>query len=101
MLFIYLFEIKVTCTGDASDLQAGEERKQGVHPGACGQQGFVDVDVQQQRRLTDILHYRCIVLKDTEQVKLHITKTQGNRLRIAFYIREGLVQRGFRTGGTS
>lgn len=53
-------------TGAASDLQAGEEGEQGVHPGACGQQGLVDVYVQQQRRLTDVLHYRRVVLKDTQ-----------------------------------
>lgn len=48
-----------------SDLQSREECEQRVHPGASGKQRFVDVDVQQQRRLTYVLHYRRIVLNGT------------------------------------
>lgn len=49
-----------------SDLQSREEGQKGVHPGASREQRLVDVDIQQQRRLTDVLHYRCIVLNGTE-----------------------------------
>lgn len=45
-----------------TDLQSREEGQQRVHPGASGKQRFVDVDIQQQRRLANVLHYRCIVL---------------------------------------
>lgn len=48
-----------------SDLQSREEGQQRVHPGASRKQWFVDVDIQQQRRLADIFHYRCIVLQWT------------------------------------
>lgn len=43
-------------------LQAGEEGEQGVHPGACWEQGLVDVHVQQERRLADVLHDGGVVL---------------------------------------
>lgn len=46
-----------------SDLQSGEEGQQRIHPGPSRKQRFVDVDVQQQRRLADVLHDGRIVLK--------------------------------------
>ena len=46
----------------SSDLQTREEGQQRVHPCASGKQRFVDVDVQQQRRLANVLHYGSIVL---------------------------------------
>lgn len=48
-------------------LQPWEKGEQGVHPGACGEQGLVDVHVQQEGWLADVLHYRGIVLKGKTQ----------------------------------
>lgn len=48
-----------------SDLQSREESQQRVHPGASGKQRFVDVDIEQQRRLANVFHYRGIVLNGT------------------------------------
>lgn len=48
-----------------TDLQSGEEGQQRVHPGASRKQRFMDVNVQQQRRLTNVLHYGGIVLNTT------------------------------------
>ena len=53
-----------------SDLQTREEGQQGVHPGASRKQRFVDVDIQQQRRLANVLHNRCIVLNRTHKVDI-------------------------------
>lgn len=50
-----------------SDLQAGEERQQRIHPGPSGKQRFVDVDVQQQRRLADVLHDGRVMLEAKRQ----------------------------------
>lgn len=52
-----------------SDLQSREEGQQRVHPGASGKQWFVDVDIQQQWRLANVFHYRCIVLNGTHKVE--------------------------------
>lgn len=46
-----------------SHLQPREEGQEGVHPGASRQQRLVDVNIQQERRLADVLHYRRIVLE--------------------------------------
>lgn len=51
-----------------SDLQSGEEGQQRVHPGASRKQWFVDVDIQQQWRLANVFHYRCIVLNGAYKV---------------------------------
>lgn len=52
-----------------SDLQSREKGQQRVHPGASGKQRFVDVDIQQQRRLANVFHYRCIVLNGAYKVE--------------------------------
>lgn len=46
-----------------SDLQPWEEGQERIHPGSSREQGFVDVNVEQQWGLTNVLHYRCIVLQ--------------------------------------
>lgn len=52
-----------------SDLQSREEGQQRVHPGASGKQRFVDVDIEQQWRLANVLHYGCIVLNGPYKVE--------------------------------
>lgn len=39
-----------------SDLQSREEGQQRVHPGASRKERFVNVDIQQKRRLANVLH---------------------------------------------
>lgn len=66
-----------------SDLQSREEGQQRVHPGASGEQRFVDVNVQQQRGLADVLHYRRIVLNEAYKAVLGDMHT-NNLLQLFF-----------------
>lgn len=47
------------------DLQTREEGQQRVHPAAHAHGGIVHVDVEQQRRLADVLHDGAVVLSHT------------------------------------
>lgn len=55
-------------TLNQTDLQSREEGQQRVHPGASRKQRFMDMNVQQQWRLTNVLHYGGIVLDTTYRV---------------------------------
>lgn len=58
-------EEKAEITRIQTDLQSGEKGQQRVHPGSSRKQRFMDVNIQQQRRLTNVLHYGGIVLNRT------------------------------------
>lgn len=51
--------------GLCPDLQTREEGQQRVHPAAHAHGGIVHVDVEQQRRLADVLHDGAVVLSHT------------------------------------
>lgn len=58
-------EEKPTITQNPTDLQSRKKGQQRVHPGSSRKQRFMDVNIQQQWRLTNVLHYGGIVLNRT------------------------------------
>lgn len=66
----HLFKIDgLKGVGTVADLQTGEEGQQRVHPAAHAHRGVVHVHVEQQWRLTDVLHDGTVVLSNTQHNK--------------------------------